>query len=142
EYGNKYRRMEEEKRKEEWRRRQEEEQKEWEERFKQWYEYQNSQGRHTGYGGAWWGGQNANYGNHTYANPISEFKEKYEESCDTLGVPYTADKYEVKLAYRKKAKQYHPDINKAPDATQKFQEINDAYEFLSDENIERYNSLN
>src|SRR5699024_10567253 len=93
EYGNKYRRMEEEKRKEEWRRRQEEEQKEWEERFKQWYEYQNSQGRHTGYGGAWWGGQNANYGNHTYANPISEFKEKYEESCDTLGVPYTADKY-------------------------------------------------
>ena len=49
--------------------------------------------------------------------------------------------YEIKLAYRKKAKKYHPDLNKSPDATEMFQRINEAYEFLSDENIERYKNI-
>ena len=66
----------------------------------------------------------------------------YEQHCDTLGVGYNADKYEIKLNYRKLAKKYHPDINKAADATAKFQEVNNAYDFLSNEqNIERYNRI-
>lgn len=138
EYGRNYKRMEEERIRKEQRQRQYEQQKQWEERFRQWSEYQNTTG---GYGQYWGNGQSGSYGGQTYANPTSEFKNKYEESCKLLGVDYSSDKYQVKLAYRKKAKEYHPDINKAPDATRKFQQINDAYEFLSDENIERYKGL-
>lgn len=69
------------------------------------------------------------------------FRRKYEEAADTLGVSYNADKYEIKLAFRKMAKIYHPDISKEANATQKFQQINDAYEFLSDENIARYKRM-
>ena len=72
---------------------------------------------------------------------MTEFKSRYEKSCALLGVPIDTDKYQVKLAYRKKAKEYHPDINQSPDATKKFQEINEAYEFMSDENIQRYNQM-
>ncbi len=140
EYGRKYRKMEEEKRKKEQQKRQEAQQKEWEERFRQWAEYQNSQ-RNRSYGGYSWGGQNYGYGNQAYTNPSIDFKNKYEKSCDILGVDYDSDKYQIKLAYRKKAKEYHPDINKASDATQRFQQINNAYEFLSDANIERYKNL-
>ncbi|MBU5256934.1 J domain-containing protein [Tissierella praeacuta] len=143
EYGNKYKKMEEEKRRREQQRRQEEEQRQWEERFRQWNEYQNSQRRNSGYGGYnTYGGnyQNNNYGN-SYVNPSIEFKSKYEKSCDLLEVGYNADKYEIKLAYRKKAKEYHPDLNKSPNATKIFQEINNAYEFLSDDNIERYKNI-
>lgn len=142
EYGNKYKRMEEEKRRREQQRRQAEQQREWEERFRQWNEYQNSQ-RGSSYGGyGSYGGnyQNTGYGN-TYVNPNIEFKSKYEKSCDLLGVPYDSDKYQIKLAYRKKAKEYHPDLNKSPDATTMFQQINNAYEFLSDNNIERYKNI-
>ena len=81
------------------------------------------------------------YGGQYYADPSIEFKKKYEESCDLLGVPYDADKYQIKLAYRRKAKEYHPDLNKSPNAKEIFQKINDANEFLSDANIERYKSL-
>ncbi len=136
EYGNKYKKMEEDRKRKEYRERQEQQQREWEERFRQWYEYQNYQNRNSGYGGY------SGYGNgQTYVNPSIEFKNKYEKSCDLLGVGYNADKYEIKLAYRKKAKEYHPDINKSPDSTEKFQKINDAYEFLSDANIERYKTI-
>lgn len=128
--------MEDEKRRKERQQRQAEQQREWEERFKQWYEYQNQQRRYGEYGGY------TGYNNEqTYVNPTIEFKKKYEESCDLLGVGYDADKYEIKLSYRKKAKQYHPDLNKSPDATRMFQKINNAYEFLSDDNIERYHSI-
>ncbi|MDR1093281.1 MAG: molecular chaperone DnaJ [Clostridiales bacterium] len=51
---------------------------------------------------------------------------------DTLGVSKTASDEELKAAYRKLAKQYHPDINKAPEAAAKFKEINEAYEILGD----------
>ena len=51
---------------------------------------------------------------------------------DVLGVAKNASQDEIKKAYRKLAKQYHPDINKAPDAEEKFKEINEAYEVLSD----------
>lgn len=138
EYGATYRRMEEEKRRKEQQRRQEQQQREWEERFRQWSQYQQQQ-RTGGYGAY---GQNTGYGPGSgYANPAIEFKRKYEKSCDMLGVEYNADKYQIKLAYRKKAKEYHPDINKSPNATEMFQKINEAYEFLSDAHIERYKNL-
>ena len=69
---------------------------------------------------------------------MDDFVKTYEGHCDTLGVGYNADKYEIKLNYRKLAKKYHPDINKDPNATEKFQEVNDAYEFLTEENINKY----
>ncbi len=52
---------------------------------------------------------------------------------EVLGVSKNATKQEIKRAYRKLAKQYHPDRNKAPDAEEKFKEIKEAYEILSDE---------
>lgn len=47
---------------------------------------------------------------------------------DVLGVDRNASKDEVKSAYRKLAKKYHPDVNKEPDAENKFKEISQAYE--------------
>ncbi|KAK4748273.1 hypothetical protein SAY87_014859 [Trapa incisa] len=51
----------------------------------------------------------------------------------TLGVPKSASGKEIKAAYRKLARQYHPDVNKQPGATEKFKEISAAYEVLSDD---------
>lgn len=52
---------------------------------------------------------------------------------ETLGVSENATQSEIKKAYRNLAKQYHPDINKTPEAEEKFKEINAAYEVLGDE---------
>lgn len=52
---------------------------------------------------------------------------------EVLGVEKTASQAEIKKAYRKLSKQYHPDINKEPGADVKFKEIAEAYEVLSDE---------
>ncbi len=53
---------------------------------------------------------------------------------EILGVEKNASKDEIKKAFRQKARQYHPDVNKAPDAADKFKEIGKAYETLSDDN--------
>ena len=53
---------------------------------------------------------------------------------ETLGINRGANKEEIRKAYRKLARQYHPDVNKAPDAESRFKEINEAYEILSDDN--------
>ncbi|MFZ9781968.1 MAG: molecular chaperone DnaJ [Bacilli bacterium] len=50
-----------------------------------------------------------------------------------LGVGKSASKDEIKTAYRKLAKQYHPDVNKAADAEQKFKEVQEAYDILYDD---------
>ncbi len=52
---------------------------------------------------------------------------------EVLGVSRTATKDEMKKAFRRLARQYHPDVNKNNDATEKFKEINEAYEVLSDD---------
>lgn len=53
---------------------------------------------------------------------------------EILGVDKNATKDEIKSAFRKKARQYHPDVNKAPDAEAKFKELGKAYETLMDDN--------
>ncbi len=50
----------------------------------------------------------------------------------TLEINEGASESEIKKAYRKLARQYHPDVNKDPSAEDKFKEINSAYEILSD----------
>jgi len=50
----------------------------------------------------------------------------------TLEISDNASESEIKKAYRKLARQYHPDVNKDPKAEEKFKEINAAYEILSD----------
>ena len=57
-------------------------------------------------------------------------KDYYE----VLGVSKDATDAEIKSAFRKLAKKYHPDINKEPGAEEKFKEVQEAYEVLGDEN--------
>lgn len=52
---------------------------------------------------------------------------------EVLGISKSASKAEIKSAYRKLALQYHPDRNKEADAEEKFKEINEAYEILSND---------
>src|SRR5215470_11454301 len=57
-----------------------------------------------------------------------QFKDYYE----TLGVTRGADAEEVKRAYRKLARKYHPDVSKEKNAEAKFKEVQEAYEVLKD----------
>lgn len=62
---------------------------------------------------------------------MSVSKRDYYE---VLGISKDATKEEIKRAYRKLARKYHPDVNKEPDAADKFKEVKEAYEVLSDDN--------
>lgn len=67
---------------------------------------------------------------------------KYKDYYDILGVSRSASQQEIKSAYRKLARKYHPDVNKASDAQAKFKDINEAYEVLGDETKrKRYDQL-
>ena len=57
-----------------------------------------------------------------------EFKDYYK----ILGLPRGSSEDEIKKAYRRLAKQYHPDINKSAEAENKFKDISEAYNVLSD----------
>src|SRR5574344_3019670 len=67
---------------------------------------------------------------------------QYKDYYEILGVKREATGAEIKSAYRKLARKYHPDVNKTKEAEQKFKDINEAYEVLSDkEKRQRYDSL-
>ena len=51
---------------------------------------------------------------------------------EVLGIQKNASTDDIKSAFRKLARQYHPDVSKEPDAEEKFKEINEAYGVLSD----------
>ena len=56
-----------------------------------------------------------------------------QEYYDRLGVSKDASQEEIKKAYRKMSKKYHPDINKEPGAEEKYKEVQEAYDTLGDE---------
>ena len=67
---------------------------------------------------------------------------KYKDYYEILGVSRDADQAAIKSAYRKLARKYHPDVNKTKEAEEKFKDINEAYEVLSDKaKRQRYDSL-
>src|SRR6266403_5121857 len=57
---------------------------------------------------------------------------QYKDYYETLGVPRTASDVEIKKAFRKLARQYHPDVAKGKGTEEKFKEVNEAYEVLGD----------
>lgn len=67
---------------------------------------------------------------------------QFEDYYQTLGVKRTSTQDEIQRAYRKLARQFHPDVNKSPEAAEKFRKVTEAYEVLKDpEKRKRYDSL-
>src|SRR5260370_19948421 len=64
---------------------------------------------------------------------MAEPRDFYE----ILGVPRTANQKEIQRAYRKLARTYHPDVNKDPAAEERFKEVSEAYDVLSDPELRR-----
>ena len=135
-YGKRYERKIEEER----RRQQEERARMEEEMFRRQFEAFFNQGNFGGYNQGSYGDFGGN-NQGSYGPYDGGFKEKYEAAVHRLGVDVDADKYEIRLAYKKLAKKYHPDLNPEEDTTKIFQEINAANDFLNDENIARYKSM-
>ncbi len=67
---------------------------------------------------------------------------KYKDYYKILGISRTAEEKEIKTAFRKLARKYHPDVSKESNAAEKFKDINEAYEVLSDpQKRQRYDAL-
>src|SRR5688500_5544459 len=67
---------------------------------------------------------------------------EYKDYYATLGVPKTATPAEIKKAYRKLARELHPDTNKDPEAERRFKEANEAHAVLADaEKRKQYDEL-
>ena len=67
---------------------------------------------------------------------------EYRDYYKILGVKKDASADEIKKAYRRLARQHHPDVSKSADATKRFKEVNEANEVLSDpEKRKRYDTL-
>src|SRR5947209_11656315 len=64
---------------------------------------------------------------------MAEPRDFYE----ILGVPRTANQKEIQRSYRKLARTYHPDVNKDPAAEERFKEVSEAYDVLSDPELRR-----
>jgi len=66
----------------------------------------------------------------------------YQDYYKVLGVPKTATEKEIKTAYRKLAREFHPDVNKSKEAEARFKAVNEANEVLSHpENRKKYDEL-
>ncbi len=73
-----------------------------------------------------------------YTEKLMEYKDYYK----TLGVDRDISQVDLKKAYRKLARKYHPDVSKETDAEERFKEVNEAYEVLGDEKKrEQYDTL-
>ena len=61
---------------------------------------------------------------------------KYKDYYAALGVPRDASEDAIKKAYRKLARQHHPDVSKSSDAEERFKEVGEAYATLKDSDVE------
>lgn len=67
---------------------------------------------------------------------------EFEDYYSVLGVDRDASQEEIQKAYKKKAKEYHPDVSDHPDAEDKFKQLNEAYQVLKDpEKRQRYDQM-
>lgn len=67
---------------------------------------------------------------------------KFQDYYEVLGVPRTATEADISKAYRKLARKYHPDVNKAPEAEEKFKQVAEAYAVLKDpDKRKKYDAL-
>ena len=143
EHSKMYYKKQQEQRQREREQRQREEREQWERRFNSFNEFftSNQSGFYQNYNSqGFYNDYTNSYSN--YQDPYIDFKNKFEKCCRTLELEdYDVDFYKVKLQYRILAKKYHPDLNHDKDATEKFQEINSAFEFLTQENIKRYKEI-
>lgn len=72
----------------------------------------------------------ANYWKERAKTFMPDGANQFERSCAILGIPTEHTQAELKAAYRKLARQYHPDLNKESDAEEKMKAINAAHEYL------------